>query len=528
MGLINWLARAALARWARVFDAEARRPGDCQERMLLDLVRRAAGTQWGRAHDYAGIRTAADFQARVPLTTFEDVRPLWERVKAGEPDVIWPGRTRFFALSAGTTSGSKHIPVTAEAIRANRRAGAFVGALVYRQMGRRDPAGGRFLYLGGSTALKAEGQALIGDASGIMNAHVPLYARPFRLPGGDISALKNWERKVDRICERYLGAPVHVVAGLPSWLIPLFERLIEVGRRRIGTQVDTVSSVWPSLGAVLSYGMAVEPYRQTFERLIGAPVCYIDTYSSSEGGMTAVQDRQENGAGMALLVNNGVFYEFVPPGEADQERPRRYTVAEVETGVPYEVVLSTNGGLWGFRLGDVVRFVSLCPHRLVMVGRTQHQLSAFGEHVIGEELEKAVLAGCGATGAEVADFAVQAVYPRAAEGLPAEGEATGDRRISRGHHRWYVEFRRPPGDTERFMRAVDEHLKALNEDYAAYRQGDLAVARPELVALSRGSFHEWMRRSGRLGGQFKIPRVLTSAEAAENLLAVSDALAASR
>jgi len=537
MGLANAVVRLVSDRRLSQLSRRAADPGPVQERVLAQLVRRARNTEWGRAHDYAGIRSMADFQDRVALATFADVQPLWRRIEAGERDVTWPGRTRYFAVSAGTTSGSKHVPVTADAICANRRGGRDTVALCFQQMQSYNYTGGYFLYLGGSTTLRpsevaarasAGGRpprrpALVGDASGIMNARVPSYVRRHRLPEPDIAALSDWEEKIERLCQRYVTAPVQVLSGLPSWVVPLFERLIAVGRQRIGRQVQTVSDVWPGLGALVSFGMALEPYFPTLKALVGRPICYINTYSSSEAGMTAVQDRQvPNGGqlpGMLIIPDNGVFYEFVRLDEIEDPHPRRWTLADVERGVPYELVVSTNGGIWAYRLGDVVRFETLRPHRLVMSGRTHHQLSAFGEHVIAEELEVAIMAGCEATGAEVANFAVQAVFPKAA--APRSEDPAGEH----GRHRWYVEFRRSPSDPDAFLTALDERLIALNEDYASYRKGDTAIAPPEMVPLAPETFYEWMKRAGRLGGQFKIPRVLTDAAEAERLKAVSDELA---
>jgi len=516
MGLTDRFSWWAFRRCRERLMRASADPAAAQEAALRGLVQAASDTEWGRDHDYAGIGAVADFQARVPLAVHADLKPLWDRARAGEEHVCWPGVTRYFALSAGTTSGSKLVPVTADAIRSNRRSGARVVALTYEQMGRSDVTRGRFLYLGGSTTLRREGRAFIGDASGIMNAHVPRPVRRYHLPEPEIAALTDWDEKINRICRAHTATRVHVVSGLPSWLVPFFERLIAVGRERLGASVGTVADVWPHCGAVVTYGMSVDPYRETFDRLLGGPVAYVDTYSSSEAGMSAVQDRRDE-PGMLLFVDNGVFYEFVPADEADAETPRRCTMADVEVDVPYEVAVSTNGGVWGYRLGDVVRFTSLRPPRVVFAGRTSHQLSAFGEHVIGEELDAAVLAAGAEAGAEVANFAVQAVYP-------AVAEAGDDRPVTTGRHRWHVEFARPAADPMAFMRAVDEKLKALNEDYASYRKGDRAVGEPELVVLAPGSFYEWMKRTGRLGGQYKIPRVLTDAGLADRLRAISDEL----
>jgi hypothetical protein len=510
MGLTEAVTRSIIERRVARLYRLAADPWPVQARLLRRLIRRAKDTAWGRMHEYAGARTAADFQARTPLARFADARPWWERVEAGERDVIWPGHIQFFALSAGTTAGSKHVPFSADTIRSNRCSGADVVSLTYKQMGRYDVLRGRFMYMSGSTQLRPTPAGQVGDASGIMKAHLPFFARRYSLPAAGVAALPNWEDKVGEICRRYLGFPLHVIAGLPSWVVPLLECVRESARRRLSRPDATVADIWPRFGAVVTFGMNPGPYRQTIDELIGRPVCYVDTYSSSEGGMNAIQDRQDQ-PGMLLLIDHGAFYEFVRQDEAEGPNPRRYTVADVELGVPYEVVLSTDSGIWGYRLGDVVKFVTLRPHRIVMAGRTAHLLSAFGEHLIGAELEAGVAAGCAASGAVAADFTVQAVY------------AGGNGR--RARHRWLVEFRRPPADPAVFIQALDRRLTELNEDYASYRKGDMAIAPPELTPLAPGSFYAWMKRSGRLGGQFKTPRVLHEPQAADDLVAVSNALA---
>ena len=464
----------------------------------------------------------------MPLTPYEAAAPLWHRAFEGDCDVTWPGHVDFFAASSGTTAGNKLIPVTREAIRSNRRSGAILAAVLSRRGGAGALAGGKFLYLGGCTTLKPRGRSLCGDASGIMARHIPFYARARRLPPPDIASIEDWEERIAGIVRTCLDADVRAMGACPSWAALLFKELRREAEAR-GRGPLPVGRLWPQLSHFVSYGMAFEPYRPAFEEYIGRPVDYVDTYSSSEGGMTAIQE--EPGGPLRLIVDNGIFYEFIPAdvaqppsadcgtaapapysGAAVRDPPRggslpRLSLAEVQTGQDYALVLSTNGGIWAYPLGDVVRFESVRPPRIVFAGRTQIMLSAFGEHVTLEMIEKAMAAACRKTGAVVADYTVAPRFPSADLPRPA--------------HRWLVEFDRPPTDAAAFMAEIDSSLRAACEDYEAHRRGDFGLEPPILVPVPPRTFYNWMKQRGRLGGQNKVPRVVRSAEMADELLALA-------
>jgi len=507
MGAVNWVIRKVIERRLRQVERTLADPAATQERLLLRLVRRAAGTQWGRAHAYASIRSVSDFQQAVPVCRYEDMAPLWHKAFDGARDVAWPGHIRFFALSSGTTSEScKALPVSREAIRANFRSGLTMMGLVGRQVPDADLLAGKTLYFGGSPALEPRGKSLQGDSSGIMALHIPRLARRYRLPELDVASIPDWEQKVEAIAQRYLRSPIRTIVGLPSWTLFLFRRLIGLGREKIGRQVNSVADVWPELRVLIHFGMAFEPYRKQFQELVGRPIAYVDTYSSSEAGMTAVQDSQADPA-MRMEVDVGAFYEFVPAGELDSPSPSRLTLGQVETGKDYAVLLSTCSGIWAYDVGDLVRFTSLRPPKLVVSGRTRLTLNALGEHVIGSELEAAVAAACRATGAVVREYTVSTILPTSAE--------------LRGAHQWLVDFEGAPPPSGAFMAQVDASLCEKNLDYRTHRQHDYAMLPPVLTVLAPGTFFEWAKRHGQLGGQHKIPRVARSPEMVEELLALS-------
>ena len=511
-------------RRLRRFDQATADPAATQLAVLRDLLRQGALTQWGRPLGLAEVVTPRQFRQRVPVTDYAAAAPLWHRAFDGARDVTWPGHVRFFAMSSGTTGaagspggsqpGNKMIPVTPEAIRTNLRAGALLAAFLARRGCPENLLAGKVLYLGGCTSLRQQGKSLVGDASGIVGRHIPFYLRSRRLPGKDIAAIADWEQKIDRIVQRYLTADVRIMGACPSWAALLFKQMIQQAESRgLGSTKKSVGQLWPKLSHFISYGMAFEPYRPAFDEYIGRPIHYVDTYSSSEAGMTGIQE--EPGGPFRMIVDNGVFFEFVPADRANEDSPPRLSIGEVEVGCDYAVLISTNGGIWAYPLGDVIRFESLRPPRIVFAGRTQVMLSAFGEHVTLEMIEKAMAAACRKTSAIVADYTIAPRFPSPSSPRPA--------------HRWIVEFDRlpvPPADAGVFMAAIDASIRSANEDYDTHRANDFGLAPPILIPVAPRTFYTWMKQKGKLGGQNKVPRVVgsRSPEMADELLAISRAL----
>ena len=513
MSLLTWVIRKAVQRRLRQVEAALRNPSATQERLLLSFVRRARDTEWGRAHDYRLIRSVRDFQRAVPINGYEDLAPLWHRAFDGARDVTWPGHIKYFALSSGTTTATtKALPVSREAIRANLRSGMTALGLCERQVAGGCLAGGRMLYLGGATRLERRGACWQGDASGINAARLPRFALRYRLPPPDVATLTDWEARVDAICHRCLDSPVRGVVGLPSWTLILFRRLIDVARER-GRSAATVSDVWPGLRVFIHFGMSFEPYRRQFDELVGRPVATIDTYSSSEGGLNAVQSDQADRS-MQLDVDTGAFFEFIPAREFERPDAPRLTLDQVEAGADYAVLVSSPSGIWAYDVGDVVRFTSLHPPKLLVVGRTKLALNTFGEHVIQENLEQALLDACRPLGTMVSEFTVASVPPTAAD--------------PRGRHLWLVEFDGPPPSLDAFGARLDTSLTDKSLDYRHHRARDYGMLAPLVVPLESGTFYEWARRQGALGGQHKVPRVARSQQMVDELRELSRALARSR
>lgn len=485
------------ARWRR--DQLARQdPVVAQEKVLHGLLARAASTRFHGDHALAKVRTVADYQAAMPLRHYEDFwNDYWKGSYPVLEDLTWPGRIPLFANSSGTSSGvSKHIPVSQEMTAANRRAA--IDLLVHHVANRPQSRvlAGRNFMLGGSTALErlAPGVAA-GDLSGMAAADVPWWAKPYFFPSGELATIVDWDDKTRRLAEKSLDANIRSLSGTPSWLLPFFHRLhaLRPGGSRL---VDW----YPDLEMIAHGGISFAPYRSRFAELMeGGHAETREVYPASEG-FVALADADPDD-GLRLLVDNGLFFEFVPLEELSSTRPTRHWLRTMEMGINYALVLTTCAGLWSYILGDTVRFVNLRPPRLVVTGRTSYGLSAFGEHLIGEEIDKAIVAAAAAVKAAVADFTVGAVDP-----------AGPDRT---GHHLYLVEFSRPVSTTElaRFALTIDRELATLNRDYAEHRHGDVGMGPPEVRSVAAGAFARWMKARGKLGGQNKVPRVITDSTA---------------
>ena len=502
----NRLARRAAdavfshyARW-RVGRLDHNPAGAQQEKTMIRLIRQAADTAFGRDHGFTAIRTVADYQRQVPLRDYAAFwSDYWQPAFPHLTNATWPGQTPYLALSSGTTTGStKYIPVSAAMLASNRRA-ALTG-LSWFYAAHPDPAlfSGRMFFLGGSTDLTRPDPAFphtfAGDLSGIATREVPSILRSYTFPPLDLALLTDWENKLDRLAEQSAHLPVTLVSGVPSWLLVLFERLRQLtGRERI-------AEVWPTLRLVVHGGTRFDPYRALFRWLVGEDVHFLETYPASEAFIAAEDPRHGL---LRLIPDHGVFFEFVPVAELGQDRPTRHTVADVVPGVQYAVVLTTCAGLWSYLLGDTICFERRDPPLLRFTGRTRQFLSAFGEHLIGEEVERAVTQAAEFTGTHVTDFHVGPVFPRTS-GMP-------------GRHRYLVEFARVPRDGNAFARELDAALSSINEDYRAHRAGDLTMLAPEVVSVPRGSFAGWMHSRGKLGGQHKVPRMDNTGRLTEEL-----------
>lgn len=470
-------------------------PVQAQKRTLDSLVHRAGATRFGRDHGFDRIGEVAAFQARVPLRRYEDFwRDYWQAAFPVLTDVSWPGTIPFFAVTSGTTTGAtKYIPWTRAMNGSNLRAGL---QLLSHHLAARPASrigGGRSFMLGGSTALEPRAPGVTsGDLSGIATRTMPFWARPWSFPPPDLALMEDWEKKVDILARRSRTEPIRVLTGTPSWLLILLDRVAALNAAAGKPSVPA----YPELDLLIHGGVNFEPYRPQFEALIDADRTDMrEVYPASEG-FFAVADRHY-GDGLRLMVDSGLFFEFVPVEELDAPSPTRLWLATVEAGVNYALAVSNCAGLWSYIVGDTVRFVETRPPRLLITGRTAYMLSAFGEHLIGEEIEHAVSVAAERIGTTVRDFSVGALFP----------EASGDL----GAHLFIVEFADGPPPPDRqaaFLDALDRALGDANDDYRAHRAGGFGLDAPRLLAVVPGTFAAWMKGRGKLGGQNKVPRVI--------------------
>jgi hypothetical protein len=479
-------------------------PEDLQRRQLMSLVRLAENTRFGRAHGFDGIRSVADFQAAVPLRHYEDFwGEWWQRDFPRLTDVSWPGTVPFYALTSGTTTGvTKYIPCTHEMNASNRKVTADLVSYHLSNRPRSRLLGGQNFMLGGSTDLRELAPGVYaGDLSGITAGVIPWWARPRYFPPRELEYLTDWEEKIARLAPLSLHQDIRSISGMPNWLLILFDRIAGLRRQAPHRLVD----YWPNLELVVHGGVNFAPYRSLFwEWLEESHAETREVYAASEGFL-AVADR-DDGEGMRLSLDAGLFYEFVPLEELEVDNPTRHWIGTVEPDVNYAVVVSTCAGLWSYVLGDTVRFVDLDPPRVLVTGRVSYGLSAFGEHLIDEEIENAVTQAAANIGERVVDYAVGAAFP-------GEGEPVGG-------HLYIVEFTRKlpePGALASFVDKLDAALSETNEDYAAHRAGDFGLRAPRVQAVAPGTFARWMKARGQLGGQHKVPRVINDPELFENL-----------
>ena len=465
-------------------------PVATQERLLRRLVARAADTRFGRAYEFGKIQSVAEFQARVPLRSYEDFwRDWWQPAFPDLRGATWPDHVPFFALSSGTTSGTtKHIPCTAAMLRANTFAALDLLVHHVTHCPESRVFAGQSFMLGGSTDLTTLAPGIqAGDLSGIARARLPAWARRFGFPPLDIALLPDWEAKLDRLAASAPKADIRLVTGTPSWLLILFEQIAAKG---LGA---TAAEAFPHLDLLVHGGVNFAPYRPRFEAwLAGSKAELREAYPASEGFL-AVADRGP-GEGLRLMIDNGVFFEFVPVEELDRPNPTRHWAANLETGVEYAVVLSTCAGLWAYIIGDTVRLVDRRPPRVLITGRTSWAVSFFGEHLIDAEIETAIAAAAEAIGAMVTDFTLGV-------DLPVGGL---------GGHVFLVEFNLAPSPDRvaGFAKVLDSRLSALNDDYRAHRAEGFGLRAPQVHAVPHGGFARWMKAQGRLGGQNKVPRVI--------------------
>lgn len=468
-----------------------------QQRVLQQLLTQGVKTQFGREHDFSGVKTYADFKSSVPIKDYEGIRHYIELIAGGKEDVLWPGSPLYFCKSSGTTSGVKYIPLTKPSIDAQITAARNSLLMYVHETGQSDFFDQKMIFLQGSPVLDKHGVIPSGRLSGIVYHHVPAYLTRNRMPSYETNCIEDWEQKVEAIARETLPERMSLISGIPPWVVMYFEKLLELSDKKY------VKDIFPDFSVFAYGGVNYEPYRARIEQLIGRKIASIETYPASEG-FIAYQDSQRE-QGLLLNINGGIFYEFIRPEDIDRDPLRRVSLADVELGVNYALILNTDAGLWGYSIGDTVRFVSLAPYRIVVTGRISHYISAFGEHVIGEEVEYALMKAAAEMGVVVTEFTV------APQVTAVDGELP--------YHEWLVEFAAVPADMIALEERVDQLMQDKNVYYADLREGNI-LQRLKIRALPQGAFVAYMRSQGKLGGQNKVPRLSNDHRIADQLLAL--------
>lgn len=473
-----------------------------QQGELVKLIERAALTTIGRKYNFSRVRTYKQFASTVPLYRYEDLRPMIMRMVNGEKDVLWPGRTFHFAQSSGTSDGkSKYIPITTAALRKNHYQGASDVVSHYLNLNPESRIfSGKAFILGGSFAnhLQHKPGVRIGDLSANLIENMNPIANLVRIPDRKIALMEDWHEKLPRLVESSIGQDVTNLSGVPSWFLTVIREVLN------RTGKECIHEVWPHLEVFFHGGIAFKPYRKQYEALCDMDrMHFLDTYNASEG-FFAVQSDWESEA-LLLLLDVGVFYEFLPVEESDSETPEVYPIWEVEKGRTYELIITAANGLWRYRLGDTVTVEQVNPVKITIAGRTHSFINAFGEELMVHNADHAITAASHETGAEILNYTAAPVYAQ-------DG--------NKGHHQWLIEFARMPGDTDRFMQLLDQHLREVNSDYDAKRTGEIFMAPPELVIAPQGLFDRWLASTGKLGGQRKVPRLSNNRNTIDQMLSL--------
>ncbi len=468
------------------------KPIATQQKVFQELLALAKDTKFGKDHHFFEIKSFADFAQQVPIRDYEELRPYVDRVVKGEEDVLWKGKPIYFAKTSGTTSGAKYIPLTKESIPYHIIAARDAILSYIHETGKADFVNRKMIFLQGSPVLEEKNGIKLGRLSGIVAHFVPKYLQKNRMPSWETNCIEDWETKVDEIVEETFHEDMAVISGIPSWVQMYFEKLQQRGSKPVG-------ELFKNFNLFIYGGVNYEPYRAKFENLIGRKVDSIELFPASEG-FFAYQDSQQE-KGMLLLLNSGIFYEFVKAEEFYSERPKRYTIGEVEIGVNYVLIISTNAGLWAYNIGDTVQFTSLQPYRIIVSGRIKHYISAFGEHVISKEVESALKEAMEGTDIRVNEFTV-APQINPCDGLP--------------FHEWFIEFENTPEKMDDFALKIDQAMRKQNAYYDDLITGNV-LRILSISKVKKNGFQDYMKSIGKLGGQNKLPRLSNDRKIADLL-----------
>ncbi|WP_339835496.1 GH3 auxin-responsive promoter family protein [uncultured Maribacter sp.] len=493
MSLKTIAAKIFAHRIAKRTDIWVNNPIETQEKVFKSLLASASQTKFGKEHGFSDIKSHDDFVRNVPIRDYEELKEYVNLVVAGERDILWPGKPVYFAKTSGTTSGAKYIPITEESIKEQVNASRNAILNYIHETGNADFVSGKMIFLQGSPVLEEKNGVKLGRLSGISAHYVPNYLQKNRMPSWETNCIEDWETKVAAIVEETKNEDMTVIAGIPSWVLMYFEKLKENTNQNIG-------DLFKNFELFIYGGVNYEPYRKKFEKLIGRTVPSIELFPASEGFFAYQNSQKENG--MLLLLDAGIFYEFVKSDEFFDEHPNRLTLSDVEIGIDYVMIITTNAGLWAYNLGDTIRFISVYPFKIVVSGRIKHFISAFGEHVIAKEVEEAMLVATSVTDASVSEFTV------APQITPEKNELP--------YHEWFIEFEKLPNDMNFFIQQLDAALQKQNSYYY-----DLIVGKVlqtlKITPIEKGGFLAYMKSIGKLGGQNKVQRLSNDRKVADSL-----------
>ena len=501
MEIINSVMTWLMKKRIHQIDLFIKYPIDVQREVLNHLVETAEDTAFGKEHQFNSIRDYEDFKQRVPIVTYEQFYPYVERVMKGEQQVLWPSKIKWFAKSSGTTNAkSKFIPVSSEALEdCHFKGGKDLLSIYVNNYPETKVFSGKNLAIGGSQQINQmdeNADSYFGDVSAVLMKNLPFWAQFSRTPSLDIALMDDWEKKIEKIAQATKDENITSMAGVPTWTIFLLQRIVEIKGAK------NILEVWPNLELFIHGAVSFTPYRSLFKDLIPSEqMHYLETYNATEG-FFGIQD-QKDSTEMLLMLDYGIFYEFIPTEDFEKDDPRTMDLSQVEVDKNYAVVISTNSGLWRYKIGDTIKFTSVNPFRFVISGRTKHFINAFGEELIVENAEKGIAMACEKTQALVDDFTAAPRY-------------IGDGQ--KGCHEWIIEFSKKPDDMDLFTHTLDTSLREINTDYDAKRTKNIAVERPVVHAVEPGTFYSWMKSRGKLGGQNKVPRLSNNRDYVEELL----------
>lgn len=482
MSLKSFFAKIFAQQIYRKTQLWATNPIATQQQVFENLICQARNTQFGKDHRFTQIKTFEDFVNNVPIRDYEGLKSYIDKVVKGEENILWKGKPLYFAKTSGTTSGAKYIPLTKESMPFHIEAARNAILHYIHETGNAQFVEGKMIFLQGSPILEEKYGIKLGRLSGIVAHFVPKYLQKNRMPSWETNCIEDWETKVNAIVEETFDQNMTVISGIPSWVQMYFEKLSQKGKKPVG-------KIFRNFNLFIYGGVNYEPYRAKFENLIGRKVDSIELFPASEG-FFAYQDSQKE-KGMLLLLNSGIFYEFIKSDDFYTENPKRHTIGEVELGVNYVLIISTNAGLWGYNIGDTVQFTSLKPYRIIVSGRIKHYISAFGEHVIGKEVESALQEAIIGTNIRINEFTVAPqITPK--EGLP--------------YHEWFIEFENEPENFDAFAEALDNAMRKQNMYYDDLIVGHV-LQKVVITKVTKNGFQDYMKSIGKLGGQNKIPRL---------------------